>query len=43
MMLGAMVGVRLLRVVSAATLRRLVTTVLLIAGVRALVHGLGTF
>jgi hypothetical protein len=43
MMLGAMVGVRLLRVVSAAALRRLVTAVLLIAGVRALARGLGIF
>jgi hypothetical protein len=43
MMLGAMVGVRLLRVVSAPALRRLVSAVLLIAGIRALTHGLGIF
>jgi hypothetical protein len=43
MMLGAMVGVRLLRVVSAPTLRRLISAVLLIAGIRALTRGVGIF
>jgi uncharacterized membrane protein YfcA len=41
MMLGAMIGVRLLRVVKASAIRRLVIGVLLIAGVRALLKGLG--
>lgn len=41
MMLGAMIGVRLLHVVKASAIRQLVIGVLLIAGVRALLKGLG--
>jgi uncharacterized membrane protein YfcA len=41
MMLGAMIGVRLLRVVKASAIRRLVVAMLLIAGARALMKGLG--
>jgi uncharacterized protein len=41
MMLGAMIGVRLLRVVKASAIRRLVIAILLIAGVRALMKGIG--
>ena len=41
MMLGAMIGVRLLRVVKAAVIRRMVIGMLLFAGVRALLKGLG--
>jgi uncharacterized membrane protein YfcA len=41
MMLGAMIGVRLLRVVKASAIRRLVIAMLLVAGVRALLKGLG--
>jgi uncharacterized protein len=41
MMLGAMIGVRLLRVVKASAIRRLVIAVLLIAGLRALMKGIG--
>jgi len=41
MMLGAMIGVRLLRVVRASSIRRLVIAALLIAGIRALLKGAG--
>jgi uncharacterized membrane protein YfcA len=41
MMMGAMVGVRLLRVVKAATIRKMVIAMLLIAGIRALMKGFG--
>jgi len=41
MMLGARLGVRLLRVVKASVIRRLVIGVLLVAGLRALAKGLG--
>lgn len=41
MMLGALIGVRLLRVVKASAIRRLVIGLLLIAGVRALMKGIG--
>ncbi len=41
MMLGAMIGVRLLRVVKAWAIRRVVIAMLLIAGVRALIKGIG--
>lgn len=41
MMMGAMVGVRLLRVVKAATIRKMVIAMLLIAGIRALLKGFG--
>lgn len=40
-MLGARIGVRWLRAVSAATVRRLVVVLLLVAGLRALLKGLG--
>lgn len=40
-MLGALIGVRLLRVVKASAIRRLVIALLLIAGVRALMKGIG--
>jgi uncharacterized membrane protein YfcA len=40
-MLGAKVGARLLRVVSSSVIRRIVLTVLLIAGARALLKGFG--
>jgi uncharacterized protein len=43
MMLGARIGVHLLRIVKAAAIRRLVIAMLLIAGTRALVRGLGIF
>jgi hypothetical protein len=43
MMLGAMIGVRLLHVVKASAIRRLVIAMLLIAGVRALLKGLGVW
>jgi uncharacterized membrane protein YfcA len=41
MMLGAFIGARLLRVVKAATIRKLVIVMLLAAGLRALAKGLG--
>ena len=41
MMMGAMIGVRLLHVVKAAVIRRLAIIMLLIAGMRALLKGLG--
>lgn len=41
MMLGALIGARLLRVVKASAVRRLVIAMLLIAGVRALLKGFG--
>lgn len=41
MMLGAFIGARLLRVMQASTIRKLVIVVLLLAGVRALTKGLG--
>lgn len=41
MMLGAMLGARVLRAVRAATIRRLVMALLLVAGARALLKGLG--
>jgi hypothetical protein len=41
MMLGAMIGARLLRVIKASAIRRLVIGLLLIAGARALLKGLG--
>jgi uncharacterized protein len=41
MMLGARLGVRLLRVVRASVIRRIVIAVLVIAGVRALAKGVG--
>jgi uncharacterized membrane protein YfcA len=41
MMMGAMIGVRLLRVVKAAAIRRMVIFMLLLAGGRALLKGLG--
>ena len=41
MMLGAMIGVRLLNVVKASAVRQLVIAMLLIAGVRALAKGIG--
>jgi uncharacterized protein len=41
MMLGARIGARVLRVVSAVAIRRLVIAMLLIAGTRALLKGLG--
>ena len=40
-MLGAKIGVRLLRVAPAATIRRIVIALLLVAGLRALLKGLG--
>ena len=40
-MLGAKIGVRLLRVAQAATIRRIVIALLLAAGLRALLKGLG--
>jgi uncharacterized membrane protein YfcA len=40
-MLGAKVGARLLRVTSSSVIRRLVLTVLVIAGGRALLKGFG--
>jgi hypothetical protein len=40
-MLGAKLGARLLRVVSPSAIRRIVLTVLLVAGGRALAKGLG--
>jgi uncharacterized membrane protein YfcA len=40
-MLGSLVGVRLLKVVSAAVVRKVVITMLLLAGSRALLKGLG--
>jgi uncharacterized protein len=40
-MLGALIGVRLLRVVKASAIRHLVIGLLLIAGVRALMKGIG--
>ena len=42
-MLGARIGARLLRVAPAATVRRLVIAVLLVAGTRALLRGLGVW
>lgn len=41
MMIGAMIGVRLLRVVKASAIRRMVIGMLLFAGARALLKGLG--
>jgi uncharacterized protein len=41
MMIGAMIGVRLLRVVKASAIRKMVIVMLLLAGVRALLKGLG--
>jgi uncharacterized membrane protein YfcA len=41
MMLGAMIGVRLLRIVSASAIRRLVIATLLAAGIRTLLKGAG--
>lgn len=41
MMLGAFVGARLLRVLKASSIRRLVIAMLLVAGVRALAKGVG--
>lgn len=41
MMMGAMIGVRLLRVVKASAIRRMVIFMLLLAGARALLKGLG--
>ena len=41
MMIGAKIGVKLLRVVKASAIRRLVITMLLFAGARALLKGLG--
>jgi uncharacterized protein len=40
-MLGALIGVRLLRVVKASSIRHLVIALLLIAGLRALMKGIG--
>jgi uncharacterized membrane protein YfcA len=40
-MLGAKIGVRLLRVIHAATIRRIVIVLLLVAGLRALLKGTG--
>jgi uncharacterized protein len=40
-MLGAKLGARLLRVARAATVRRLVIGLLVVAGARALLKGLG--
>lgn len=42
-MLGARIGARLLRVAPAATIRRVVIVVLLVAGARALAKGLGVW
>ena len=42
-MLGARVGVRVLRVVSASAVRRLVVMVLFVAGLRAILKGLGVW
>lgn len=41
MMMGAMIGVRLLRVVKASVIRKMVIAMLLFAGIRALLKGLG--
>ncbi len=41
MMLGAFIGARLLRVLDASAIRKLVVVILLLAGVRALSKGLG--
>ena len=41
MMLGAFIGARLLRIIKAATIRKLVIFLLLVAGLRALAKGLG--
>lgn len=41
MMLGARIGVRVLRVINASAIRRLVIAMLLIAGARSLLKGLG--
>ncbi|HTZ00534.1 MAG TPA: sulfite exporter TauE/SafE family protein [Rhodocyclaceae bacterium] len=41
MMIGAMIGVRLLRVVKASAIRKMVIAMLLFAGLRALLKGLG--
>lgn len=41
MMMGAMIGVRLLRVVKASAIRKMVIAMLLFAGARALLKGLG--
>ncbi|MEP7183590.1 MAG: sulfite exporter TauE/SafE family protein [Betaproteobacteria bacterium] len=43
MMLGARIGVRLLTVLKASVLRRMVLTLLVFAGVRALLKGLGVW
>jgi uncharacterized membrane protein YfcA len=42
-MLGARIGVRMLRTVSARAVRRLVVVLLLLAGLRALLKGLGVW
>jgi uncharacterized membrane protein YfcA len=42
-MLGARVGVRVLRRVSASAVRRLVVVVLFVAGLRAILKGLGVW
>ena len=42
-MLGARVGVRVLRIVSVSAVRRLVVMVLLVAGLRAILKGLGVW
>jgi uncharacterized protein len=41
MMLGAMIGARLLRVLNASVIRRLVIALLVVAGTRALLRGVG--
>ena len=41
MMMGAFIGARLLRVLDAATIRRLVIVVLVLAGMRTLAKGAG--
>jgi len=43
MMLGARIGARILHVVKAAAIRRLVIAMLLVAGARALLKGLGVW
>jgi uncharacterized membrane protein YfcA len=43
MMLGAFIGARLLRIIKAATIRKLVIVLLLAAGLRALAKGLGVW
>jgi len=41
MMLGARIGVRLLHVLKGSVIRKMVITLLLFAGIRALLKGLG--